>query len=63
MPKRTQKSREEMLELIRSFRGMLKKPGQRPMAGWWPEYKAEERRLEEGRNKRPVALVKRKVRA
>ena len=62
MSKRTKKSRDELLKLIRSFRGVLKEPGQRPMSEWWPEYKAEERRLEEARDKRLALLGKRKVR-
>ncbi len=56
MAKRAQKSREELLNLIRSFRGMSKRPGQRPLAEWWAQHKTEERRLEEARDKRLEAM-------
>ena len=33
---------------IRSAKGMIpKKKGEKPMTEWWPEYKAEERAIEE----------------
>ena len=35
-------------DFIKNAKGMVpKKKGDKPMSGWWPKYKAEERALEE----------------
>jgi hypothetical protein len=35
---------------IKGARGLLKKkPGEKPLRQWWPEYKKEEKALEEAR--------------
>ena len=45
MPKPT---KAEMLAAIRRARGIVRrKPGDKPFAGWWAEYKAKEKALEE----------------
>ena len=52
-------SPEEMRKLIHSFRGSLKrKPGDRPFAEEWADYKREEKELEEKRFQRLAALGK-----
>lgn len=44
---------EEMRKLIHSFRGIFKrKPGDKPFAEEWAEYKREEKELEERRYQR-----------
>lgn len=44
------KKRVDIRQLIHSFRGSLKrKPGDKPFAEEWAEYKAEERALEEAK--------------
>jgi hypothetical protein len=47
MPKDDKRSLEERIKLIRAGRGLLKRAGQKPMTEWWPEYKAEEKVLED----------------
>jgi hypothetical protein len=48
-------SREE----IHALRGSLKrKPGDKPFAEWWADYKREEKELEERRFQRLAALGK-----
>lgn len=38
---------------IKGARGLLKKkPGEKPLRQWWPEYKKEEKALEEARHAR-----------
>jgi hypothetical protein len=56
MKKRSKKSLNECIKLIRSARGLLKFSGQRPLAEWWPRYKAEEKELEEKKFQRLAAL-------
>ena len=55
MQKYDEMSPDERIKWIRSLRGSLKRPGQRPMSEWWPEYVAEEKALEEARYQRLVA--------
>jgi len=57
MPKDDKKSLDERIKLIRAARGSLKRPGQRPMSEWWPEYKAEEKALEEAKFQRLAAMI------
>lgn len=48
-----------MRKLIHSLRGSLKrKPGDKPFAEWWVDFKREERELEERKFQRLVALGK-----
>jgi hypothetical protein len=57
MKKRSKKSLDERIKLIRSARGSLKgKLGDKPFPQWWAEYKAEEKELEERRFQRLAAL-------
>jgi hypothetical protein len=57
MPLRKKKmSPEEMRKYIHSLRGSLKrKPGDKPFAEEWAEYKREEKELEERRFQRLAA--------
>jgi hypothetical protein len=49
----------EMRKLIHSFRGIFKqKPGDKPFAEEWAEYKREEKELEERKFQRLTALGK-----
>lgn len=53
MAKRKKSSPEEVHKLIASFRGKFKrKPGEKPFAVEWAEYKAEEKALEEAKYSR-----------
>jgi hypothetical protein len=48
-----------MQKLIHSFRGIIKrKPGDKPFAEEWAEYKRQEKELEERKFQRPAALGK-----
>jgi hypothetical protein len=49
---------EEMRNLIHSFRGKFKTPGDKPFAEEWAEYKREEKELEERKFQRLAALGK-----
>lgn len=41
------------LKAIKNARGMFKRaPGEKPMSEWWPEYKKEEKALEDARFER-----------
>jgi hypothetical protein len=52
-------SPEKMRELIHSFRGKFKrKPGDKPFAEEWAEYKREEKELEERKFQRLATLGK-----
>ncbi len=63
MPRRKKKvSPEEMRKLIHSFRGKFKmKPGEKPFAEWWADYKREEKELEERKFQRLAALGKKSI--
>ena len=59
MPKPEKLSPAEMRKLISSARGSLKsKPGEKPFAEQWAEYKREEKELEERKFQRLAALGK-----
>ena len=43
----------DALKAIKNARGMFKRaPGEKPMSEWWPEYKNEEKALEDAKFKR-----------
>ena len=59
MPHRKKMSPEEMRKHIRSFCGIFKrKPGDKPFAEEWAEYKREEKELEERKFQRLAAMGK-----
>jgi Fungal HAT1, C-terminal len=59
MPRRKKLTPTEMRKLIHSFRGIFKrKPGEKPFAEEWAEYKREEKELEERKFQRLAALGK-----
>jgi hypothetical protein len=57
MPERKKYSSQAFQKQLQALRGSLKrKPGEKPFAEAWAEYKAEERALEEARFQRLMAL-------
>lgn len=57
MPKREKISQEEIRKFINSMCGKYKlKPGEKPFAEQWAEYKREEKELEERKLQRLSAL-------
>jgi hypothetical protein len=60
IPRVSKPTKAEMLAAIRRSRGSIpRKPGDKPFAKWWAEYKAEEKALEERRFSRRCNLADR----